>query len=83
MLFFWKKVIVIYRLENKVVLITGGTSGIGRETAILFAKKGAKIVICGRREEEGKSTIQFIENIGGEGTFFKCDVSKENYVYKC
>lgn len=72
--------IEINRFEGKVALITGGTSGIGRETAILFAKQGAKVVICGRREAEGESTIRLVKSTGGEGFFVKCDVSKENEV---
>jgi NAD(P)-dependent dehydrogenase (short-subunit alcohol dehydrogenase family) len=43
-------------LENKVALITGGTTGIGRDTAVLFAKEGARIVFSGRREVEGGET---------------------------
>lgn len=46
----------------------------------MFAKEGAKVVICGRREVEGNSTIQLIENIGGEGKFIRCNVTSENDV---
>jgi NAD(P)-dependent dehydrogenase (short-subunit alcohol dehydrogenase family) len=63
-------------LENKVALITGGTTGIGRDTAVLFAKKGAKVVISGRRETEGKETIALVKVAGGEGIFVQSDVSK-------
>jgi NAD(P)-dependent dehydrogenase (short-subunit alcohol dehydrogenase family) len=63
-------------LEGKVGLVTGGTSGIGRETAILFAKAGAKVVVTGRREPEGNETIELIRAAGGEGLFMKADVSK-------
>lgn len=63
-------------LENKVALITGGTTGIGRDTAVLFAKEGAKVVITGRREAEGKETIDLVRAAGGDGTFVKSDVSK-------
>jgi NAD(P)-dependent dehydrogenase (short-subunit alcohol dehydrogenase family) len=63
-------------LHNKVALITGGTSGIGRDAAILFAKAGAKVVVSGRRETEGNETIGLIRAAGGDGLFVKSDVSK-------
>jgi NAD(P)-dependent dehydrogenase (short-subunit alcohol dehydrogenase family) len=63
-------------LEGKVGLITGGTSGIGRDSAILFAKAGARVVVAGRRELEGKETIELIRAAGGDGLFVKTDVSK-------
>jgi len=63
-------------LEGKVGLVTGGTSGIGRETAVLFAKAGAKVVISGRREREGEETIELVRVAGGDGLFVKADVSK-------
>jgi len=63
-------------LQNKVALITGGTSGIGRETAVLFAKEGAKVVITGRREPEGHETVAVVRAAGGDGIFVKGDVSK-------
>ncbi len=67
-------------LEGKVGLVTGGTSGIGRETAILFAKAGAKVVVVGRRELEGKETIELVRAAGGEGLFVQGDVSKASEV---
>lgn len=63
-------------LQNKVAIITGGTSGIGRETAILFAKSGAKVVVAGRREAEGKETVDLVKAAGGEALFVKTDVAK-------
>jgi len=63
-------------LQNKVAIVTGGTSGIGRDTAILFAKSGAKVVVAGRRETEGEETIDLIRAGGGEGLFVQTDVSK-------
>jgi NAD(P)-dependent dehydrogenase (short-subunit alcohol dehydrogenase family) len=63
-------------LEGKVGLVTGGTSGIGRETAVLFAKAGAKVVVAGRREPEGEETIELVRAAGADGLFVKTDVSK-------
>ena len=67
---------MVKELQNKVAIVTGGTSGIGRDTAVLFAKEGAKVVVAGRREVEGKETIDLIRAAGGEGIFVKTDVAK-------
>jgi len=67
-------------LEGKVALVTGGTSGIGRETALLFTKAGAKVVVAGRRELEGKETVDLIRAAGGDGLFVKTDVSQGSEV---
>jgi len=66
--------------ENKVALITGGTSGIGVATALAFAREGAKVVISGRREKEGNDVVSRIKKAGGEGLFIKTDVSEETGV---
>jgi NAD(P)-dependent dehydrogenase (short-subunit alcohol dehydrogenase family) len=62
--------------SGKVGLVTGGTSGIGRDAAVLFARSGAKVVVAGRRELEGNETIDIIRAAGGDGLFVKTDVSK-------
>jgi len=67
-------------LQNKVALVTGGTTGIGRDTAVLFANAGAKVVVSGRRETEGKETSNLIRAAGGDGLFVKSDVSKPSDV---
>src|SRR5436309_5466773 len=63
--------------KNKVALITGATSGIGRATAIAFAREGAKVVVSGRREKEGNETVALIKKAGDEATFVKTDVTNE------
>jgi NAD(P)-dependent dehydrogenase (short-subunit alcohol dehydrogenase family) len=65
---------------NKVVLVTGATSGIGRTTAVAFAEAGAKVVISGRRKTEGEETVSMIEKAGGQGLFVQSDVSDETQV---
>jgi NAD(P)-dependent dehydrogenase (short-subunit alcohol dehydrogenase family) len=67
-------------LGGKIGLVTGGTSGIGRETALLFAKVGAKVAIAGRREAEGQETIDLIRAAGGDGMFVKTDVTNASEV---
>ncbi|SDO88869.1 NAD(P)-dependent dehydrogenase, short-chain alcohol dehydrogenase family [Afipia sp. GAS231] len=66
--------------HGKVALVTGGTSGIGRETAVAFAARGAKVVVAGRREDEGFKTVDLIRSGGGEAHFVKADVSQPDQV---
>ena len=67
-------------LENKIALVTGGTTGIGRATAVAFARAGAKVVVSGRRETEGEETVRLIKKTGGDGLFVQADVSRETDV---
>lgn len=64
------------KLQNKVAVITGAGSGIGKATAILFAKEGAKVVVANRRVDKGEATVFEIKNLGGEAIFVQTDVSK-------
>ena len=63
------------RLNNKVALITGGSSGIGEATALLFAKEGAEIAITGRNRQRGNEAVQRIKDVGSGAIFIHADVS--------
>ena len=67
---------------NKIVLVTGGTSGIGKTTALAFAEAGAKVVITGRREKEGLEVVAEIKKTGGTAAYIRTDVAKEADVVK-
>lgn len=64
------------RLQNKIAIITGAGSGIGRGVALAFVKEGAKVVVADWSEEGGKETVEQIRKIKGEAVFIKTDVSK-------
>jgi len=64
-------------LQNKVVLVTGGTSGIGKETVFAFTKAGAKVVLSGRRQAEGEAVVAQVKQSGDEAFFVQADVAKE------
>ena len=69
------------KLKNKVALITGASKGIGRATALLFAKEGAKVAVnYFSSEDEAKSVVKEINDIGSEAIAIKCDVSNEDQV---
>ena len=64
------------RFEDRVVMITGGTTGIGKAVAVAFAKEGAKVVVSGRNEENGNKVVEKIKGLGGAAVFCRADVSK-------
>jgi NAD(P)-dependent dehydrogenase (short-subunit alcohol dehydrogenase family) len=67
-------------MSNPVVLITGALTGIGRATALAFAREGAKVVIAGRRDEAGKALAKELRAFGSEAEFINADVRKEDDV---
>ena len=64
-------------LKDKVALVTGGTSGIGKAAALALAVAGAKVVVAGRRENEGREVVEAIEKLGGKALFVKTDITRE------
>lgn len=62
------------KLQNKVAIITGATSGIGQATALLFAREGAKVIVSGRNDARGRSVVAAIESAGGVARFVAGDV---------
>ena len=67
-------------MSTQIVLITGGLTGIGRAAAIAFAKKGAKVVVAGRRDKAGKALTQELRPLGAQAEFINADVRKEDDV---
>ena len=70
------------RLENKVAIVTGSTSGMGRATAKLFAKEGAKVVVTGRNEERAKAVVDDIKADGGEAIYVLGDAADMDFCEK-
>jgi NAD(P)-dependent dehydrogenase (short-subunit alcohol dehydrogenase family) len=66
------------RLEDRTALITGGTSGIGEATSLLFAREGASVAVVGRNTERGKSVAKRISDAGGTAIFVQADVRKSD-----
>lgn len=67
-------------LEGKVALVTGGSLGIGRSTALTFAREGAKVVVADVLAEDGEETVRLVQEAGGEAVFVKCDVRERAQV---
>ena len=67
-------------MSTPVVLITGGLTGIGRAAAVAFAKKGARMVVAGRRDEAGQTLVKELRSLGSEAEFINADVRKEDDV---
>jgi NAD(P)-dependent dehydrogenase (short-subunit alcohol dehydrogenase family) len=67
-------------MDKPVILITGALTGIGRASAIAFAKKGAKVVVAGRHDEAGQALAEELRSIGSEAEFINADVRKEDDV---
>lgn len=72
--------VINMRLAEKIALITGAGSGIGRETALLFAEEGATVVVNDVNEDHGQETVRQIQSKGGKGTYVQADVTKESEV---
>jgi NAD(P)-dependent dehydrogenase (short-subunit alcohol dehydrogenase family) len=66
--------------DKKVAIITGGSSGIGRTTAVALAKEGVNVAIAARRTKEGEETVELVKEAGSDGIFVKTDVSNEDDV---
>ncbi|MGN0350710.1 MAG: SDR family NAD(P)-dependent oxidoreductase [Roseburia sp.] len=70
------------RLKDKVAVVTGSTSGIGVGIARLYAQEGAKVVICGRREEKGQAVVDEIRKEGGEASYHFMDITAPESIEK-
>ena len=67
-------------MSDKVVVVTGGNSGIGEATVHAYAREGASVAIMARRSEEGTKVKDFVRNQGGTAEFIECDVSKPDAI---
>ena len=67
-------------MKNQTILVTGALTGIGRATAIAFAKEGAKLVVSGRHDDKGQELVAALRSLGAEAEFIKADVRHEGEV---
>lgn len=70
------------RADNKVVVVTGGSLGLGRETSLLLAKHGAKVAVTDILDTEGKALVEEIKKSGGQAKYWHLDVTDEKEVKK-
>lgn len=71
------------QLENKKIIVTGGTKGIGAATVKLYVKEGAQVVFCGTNDERGKATeeaVNALPGVTGHATYIRCDISNKESV---
>src|SRR5438874_522979 len=66
------------RLKGKTAVITGGTTGIGKASAVLFAREGAQVVVTDWRGDRSAPVLEEIEGVGGDGFFVQADVSRRD-----
>jgi NAD(P)-dependent dehydrogenase (short-subunit alcohol dehydrogenase family) len=67
-------------MSSPIVLITGALTGIGRATALAFARQGARVVVSGRKEDQGKAVLNELRATGAEAEFIRADVRQEDDV---
>ncbi|MFQ5998561.1 MAG: SDR family NAD(P)-dependent oxidoreductase, partial [Candidatus Bathyarchaeia archaeon] len=70
--------VIIMKLKDKVAIITGSASGIGRASALLFAKEGARVILADINQSGGDETVKEVRENGGEASFVKADVTKHD-----
>lgn len=69
------------RMRGKTVIITGATSGMGKATAVMFAREGAEVLLVGRNEKRGAEVVREISEFGGKARLYVCDISFEENVF--
>lgn len=65
------------RFEDKVCFVTGSTSGIGRAVAVRLGREGGRVVIIGRNTDEGRESVELVQQASGQALFIRCDVGKD------